>query len=90
MFQQSLKNWEVVAEGLSTCGGGHDDEVAATLHRVVGLGLVRVQPIDSAPAQSRHELGAEAGGQLGELGGGGGNHKVQRYVPWKVGRIEAG
>ena len=89
-LEHSLKNREVVAKRLSTGGRGDDDQMPAAPHRLVGLGLVRVKALDAAPAECGDQLGAKVSRKRGEGGRRGGNHVIQRYFPWKVGRDEAG
>src|SRR5438270_14060091 len=62
-LQQPLQDWEVVAQSLAAGGGRDDHEVAAAADGGIGLRLVRVQPLDAAPAEGRYVLRATIGGQ---------------------------
>jgi hypothetical protein len=54
----------------------------------VSLGLVRVEALDAAPLEGRDQFRAKIGGQRRENGGRCRDQVVERYVPWKVGRVE--
>ena len=88
VLEQALKNGEVVAECLSARGRCDHHQVPAAPHSVVCLGLVGVESLDATPRESRDQLGAEVGRQRHKIGGGCGNHVVQRYVTWELGWIE--
>ena len=58
VFEQPLQDGEVVAERFAARGGRDHDKVAAAANGRIGLRLVRVQPLDAAPAEGRDELRA--------------------------------
>jgi len=88
VLEQSLKDGEVVAERLPARGRRNHHEVPAVADGVIGFRLMRVQALDSTPSEGGDQLRLEAGGERSKYRGDLRNQVVERYITWKVGRVE--